>query len=154
VGGAACWWVLRLAGGPAAAAAVAVTATLARILWVGEYRVRSFEARCPACAGDLRLTRGARIRIPHALRCRGCGRTSEVRPPARPPARPETLRHLLPDCIGAWGAVWLRDEPLLSCRACGALQPATPVLRRLASAENERGEILARLTREGRFLRP
>jgi hypothetical protein len=148
------WWAGSSLGwiGPLVVSGLA--GAVVHILWTGEYRVRSFVARCPACGRKLHLARGSRIRLPHPLRCPGCSRTCEVRlPPAGSPAREgASLRHLLPECTGSWRIEWYHDERFLACYGCGARHAATPARRVIADAENERGEVLARLTREGRFL--
>lgn len=135
---------------------LAVAAALwgARYLWTGEYRVRTFVGLCPACGRHLRLAIGRRIRLPHTVVCRGCGAGCELRLRGEEAAGPRApaLRHFLPDCPGEWRSEWLWDEGFLACTRCGARHAASTELRRLAAAENQRGELLARLTEEGRFL--
>ena len=126
---------------------------LAHLFWTGRYRVRWFVGQCPRCGGHLRMSLGERISLPHTIPCLACHFEPllEVQEPARAPA-PEPLRHVRAECTGAWTEEWMWDERFLACDRCGARRPATPELRRLAAAENERGALLRQLTEEGRFL--
>lgn len=134
---------------PALALAAGLWAALH--LWRSEYRVVAFVGRCPACGEQLRLRLGTRIRLPFPLACDGCGAECQLRRrPCSPP--PDTLRHFLPDCPGEWRSEWLWDEGHLVCTGCGARHGATLHLQRLAALENEQGDLLARLTEEGRYL--
>jgi hypothetical protein len=141
---------LRYAWPPLAVAAGLWTA---RYFWTGTYRVRTFVGLCPACGRHLRLATGTRIRLPYTVACRGCGAGCELRlrvGEASPPAAAQ--RHFLSDCPGEWRSEWLWDEGFLACTRCGARHAATMELRRLAAAENQHGELLARLAEEGRYL--
>lgn len=128
-------------------------AYLAHLFWTGRYRVRWFVGQCPRCGTHLRMHLGERISLPHTIPCVACHfePVLEVRPPAEPRA-PEPLRHVRPECTGAWEEEWMWDERFLACDTCGARRPATRELRRAAAAENERGALLRQLTEEGRFL--
>jgi hypothetical protein len=126
---------------------------LAHLFWTGRYRVRWFVGQCPRCGGHLRMSLGERISLPHTVPCLACHfePALEVREEsARAAAEP--LRHVRPECTGTWAEEWMWDERFLACGGCGARRPATPELRRLARAENERGALLRQLTEEGRFL--
>lgn len=127
----------------------------ARYLWAGQHRVLAFTGRCPACARELRLRPGARIRLPFVVACTGCGAECELRQgaPERPARRRSpALFHFLPDCPGEWRSEWARDEGTLACTRCGARHEASRELHRQAAAENQQGELLARLADEGRYL--
>lgn len=132
---------------------VCVGGYLAHMFWRGRYRVRWFVGQCPRCGAHLRMQLGERISLPHTVPCVACHFEPmlEVASPeeARPP---EPLRHVRPECTGAWVEEWMWDERFLACDGCGARRPATPDLRRLADAENERGVLLRQLAEEGRFL--
>lgn len=126
---------------------------LAHLFWTGRYRVRWFVGQCPRCGGHLRMSLGERISLPHTVPCLACHfePALEVQEP-RDFAAPEPLRHVRAECTGSWTEEWMWDERFLACGGCGARRPATPELRRLAQAENERGALLRQLTEEGRFL--
>jgi hypothetical protein len=128
-------------------------AWLAHEFLMGSYRVRWFVGMCPRCGRHLRIGAGTRIRLPHTVTCFTCHfePTLEVQPEAE--SRPELLlRHVRAECTGTWTEQWMWDERFLGCGSCGARQPATPELRRLADAENERGDLMRQLADEGRFL--
>ena len=126
---------------------------LAHLFWTGRYRVRWFVGLCPRCGRHLRLSMGQRISLPHTVACLHCHfePVLEAQDPATAPP-PEPLRHVRAECTGAWREEWMWDERFLACETCGARRPATPELRRLAHAENERGALLRQLAEEGRFL--
>ena len=128
-------------------------AYLAHLFWTGRYRVRWFVGVCPRCGGQLSLSLGERIDLPHAVTCFACHFEPllEVADPADEP-EPEPLRHVRTECTGTWTEEWMWDDRFLCCDACGARRPATDALRRLADAENERGALLRQLADEGRFL--
>ena len=132
---------------------VCTGAYLAHLFWTGRYRVRWFVGQCPRCGGHLRMSLGERISLPHTVPCLACHfePALEVRE-ASARAAAEPLRHVRADCTGTWTEEWMWDERVLACGGCGARRPATPELRRLAQAENERGALLRQLTEEGRFL--
>jgi hypothetical protein len=154
-GAGAAWLASVWPGGPWAAVAMAAGIPVAAHLWRARHRVRSFTGLCPACGGSLHLRLGAPARLPMPVPCRRCGASPELRlrPPSPvTPAPSGTLRHDVPDCTGEWGSEWLWDECTLACRSCGARHAGTAELRRLAGEENQRGDLLARLAEEGRFL--
>lgn len=137
------WPVLLVCGG----------AYLAHLFWTGQYRVRWFVGMCPRCGGHLRLSAGTRIRLPHTVACLACHFEPALEMQRPEDARPELLlRHVRAECTGTWSEEWMWDERFLACGGCGARRPATPALRRLADAENERGDLLRQLANEGRFL--
>lgn len=132
---------------------ICLGAWLAHEFWTGRYRVRWFVGMCPRCGRHLRIGAGARISLPHTVPCLACHfepRLEVQRADERAPER--LLRHVVADCTGTWTERWMWDERFLGCGACGARHPATPDFRRLADAENERGELLRRLADEGRFM--
>jgi hypothetical protein len=94
---------------------------------------------------------GERIDLPHTLTCFRCHfePVLEVAEDAPPP---DPLRHVRAECTGTWAEEWMWDDRFLACDGCGARQPATAELRRLAHAENERGALLRQLADEGRFM--
>jgi hypothetical protein len=159
-----CWGVLpwldpEWPRSPLALAGVVLGAWLGRRAWAGRYRVRSFVGVCPRCTRRLSVDAGTRIDLPHTLTCGGCGYQPRLEvdlrgpaPAALPAAAAPAVRHLDGDCAGQWRERWLRDEPFLECAACGGRYYATPAARRAAREENDRGELLARLADEGRFL--
>jgi hypothetical protein len=138
---------------PWPAACVCAGGFLAHLFWTGRYRVLWFLGVCPRCGKHLRIASGTRIALPHTLTCFACHfePVLRVQEPAEAPAE-ALLRHLKAECTGAWSEGWMWDERFLSCDGCGARQPATPELRRVADDENERGALLRRLADEGRFL--
>lgn len=156
---AAAAWVANawaaVPAGPWAAAAMAAGIPLAAHLWRARHRVRSFTGLCPGWGGSLRLRLGTPVQLPVRVSCTACGARPELclRPlPIVAAVWSDALRHDLPDCTGEWRSEWLWDECSLTCRSCGARHPGTADLRRLAAEENQRGDLLARLAEEGRFL--
>lgn len=132
---------------------LAAGAYLAHLFWTGRYRVRWFVGQCPRCGAHLRMSLGERIDLPHTVPCLACHFEPTLEVQEAPEARaPDPLRHVRPECTGAWTEEWMWDERFLACHACGARRPATPALRRLAAAENERGALLRQLADEGRFV--
>jgi hypothetical protein len=128
-------------------------AFLAHTFWTGRYRVLWFMGVCPRCGKHLRIASGTRIQLPHTLTCFACHFEPVLRVQEPEQARPEVLlRHLRAECTGTWSEGWMWDERFLACGGCGARQPATPELRRLADGENEHGSLLRQLADEGRFL--
>ncbi|MDB4949156.1 MAG: hypothetical protein JWM27_1805 [Gemmatimonadetes bacterium] len=159
----ACWapipWLAALRPRyPWAAIALCLGVYLAQRVWTGRYRVRSFLGVCPRCGRHLRIDAGTAIDLPHTLTCAGCHFEPRLEVDFRlaaartAPAAGTTVRHLEGECAGSWHEHWHQDEPYLECAACGARHFATPQLRRAAAAENARGDLLARLADEGRFL--
>jgi hypothetical protein len=155
---AATAWLARVTpSGPWSTLVLAAGLVLAARAWRDRYRVASFMGLCPACGCQMALRTGGRIRLPRRIFCNACGSSPELcvrapRPAASPCATPGSLRHYRADCTGQWRAEWLWDESFLSCRECGVRHPASSELRRAAAEENQRGDLLARLADEGRFL--
>jgi hypothetical protein len=124
--------------------------------WTGRYVVLSFAGFCPRCGRELELLRGSKIDLPHALTCFGCHFEPvlevSVANSRRATRAAETVRvdHRSPECGGRWRVE--RGGFALSCDACGVRHCATPAARRAADEENRRGDLLAELTSEGRFL--
>jgi hypothetical protein len=123
--------------------------------WTGRYRVISFAGICPRCGLPLSLGSDRTISLPHTLTCFHCHFEPqlEIRAPDDPDdAAAESLSHRSPECVGHWSLRWLADEAFMVCERCRAHRPATPGARRAAAAENDRADLLERLTREGRPL--
>lgn len=142
-------------GSPWAGLVMAAGLPAAVRLWRGCRYVCSFMGLCPACGRALRLPLGTAAELPLRVCCRGCGARPELRiRPVKPssPERTQALRHLRPDCTGAWRSEWLWDECTLACAGCGARQAGTAALRRAAAEENLHGDLMERLAEEGRFL--
>lgn len=122
--------------------------------WTGRYRIRSFAGICPRCGSPLSLGVDRTVDLPHTLTCFSCHFEPrlEVRfaGAADPPevASASTLSHN-GDCVGRWEVRWLADEPFLYCALCHGGAPAGEGARAAASAEDEMGELLDRLTGEG-----
>jgi hypothetical protein len=120
--------------------------------WRGRYRVTSFAGICPRCARPLSLGADKLIDLPHKLTCFTCHFEPrlEVRFPAvRGDNVPPPLEHQLPDCIGMWERRWLADAPFVYCEICHAGCVETPEVRAIADAENDRADLLKRLSDEG-----
>lgn len=128
---------------------------LAHREWTGRYHVRAFAGLCPRCQHPLSLGVDRTISLPHTLTCYHCHfePTLEVRFGERTGARrarEETaLLHRGGDCVGHWSLRWLADEPYLVCDRCRAHRPASPAARAAAAAEDDLGQLLRDLTREG-----
>lgn len=127
---------------------------LAHKHWTGKYLVCSFAGVCPRCGGALELDLGTTINLPHTLTCYCCHfepRLEIARPaPDRPRAANDRVEHRTAECAGRWSLHLFGKERFVVCERCGACHPAAPEAQRMAEAENERGDLLARLTREGR----
>jgi hypothetical protein len=121
--------------------------------WTGRYRVRAFAGICPRCGRHLQLAPGTRIDLPLAVTCFACHFEPllEVSPSA-PEEAADGVRHRSPECVGRWERMWLADERFVVCSACRAHFPATPAACGAADGENARGELLADLSDQGRFL--
>lgn len=124
---------------------------LAHRFWTGRFQVHNFAGICPRCGHPISLGVDRAISLPHTLTCYHCHFEPrlEVRFD-RDRSPPAALDHQDDDCPGRWHTRWLADEPYLICTRCLAGAPATPALRALADAENQRADLLARLAREGR----
>lgn len=139
-------------------AAFVAGAYLAFRAWTGRYQVRSFTGRCPRCRRHLRIDAGTTIDLPHTLTCFGCHFEPRLEVSFRPQpvvthaGERVWVRHLEPDCTGRWRLGWFCDDPYLGCVGCGARHFATPEARKIADEENARGDLLERLTNEGRFM--
>jgi hypothetical protein len=128
-------------------------AYLAHLFWHGRYRVRWFVGVCPRCGGQVRLSMGERIDLPHTLTCFACHFEPVLEvADARDVPAPDPLPHVRADCTGRWTEEWMWDDRFLACDGCGARQPATPELRRRAEEENEHGALLRQLADEGRWM--
>lgn len=137
---------------PWAVGSLAAGAFLAHRAWTGRFRVRAFAGICPRCERELSLSPGTGVSLPHTLTCFACHFEPQLRVVLRPRAAPDTVEHWDADCVGRWGFRWLADEPYLVCDTCRSHYPATGEARRAAEDENERGQLLSRLTTEGDFL--
>ncbi|HET8655421.1 MAG TPA: hypothetical protein VFL93_07880 [Longimicrobiaceae bacterium] len=123
--------------------------------WHGRYRVYSFAGICPRCGHPLSLGVDRTISLPHTLTCYWCHfeprlEVSFGTEPDGPKVEGGSPAHCTPECVGRWELRWLADEPFMVCDRCHAGTPATARTRRAAAAENERADVLSRLTREGR----
>ena len=123
--------------------------------WTGKYAVYSFAGICPRCGSPLSLGVDRKIDLPHTLTCFHCHFEPRLEVQfagtGEAPAF-EKPEHQLPECVGLWKKRWLADSPFLYCELCHAGVPWTEPAAELANAENERAEILSRLTDEGRPL--
>ncbi len=142
---------------PWAAGAMVAGVYLAYRYWTGRYLVCAFSGACPRCGRQLELRLGSFINLPHSMTCFACHFEPRLEVSAETlaePVRRSPLRldHADDDCTGRWELVSFGRHRTLLCRPCGARQPAVPALRALAEAENEQGDLLARLTSEGRSL--
>jgi hypothetical protein len=119
--------------------------------WAGRFRVSSFAGICPRCAQPLSLGIDKLIDLPHKLTCYTCHFEPrlEVRFPSRGEEETVVLEHQIPDCIGLWERRWLADAPFVYCEGCHAGKPEIAEVRAMAEAENERAELLRRLSDEG-----
>ena len=118
--------------------------------WTGKYIVRAFAGSCPRCGHRLELGRGSKIDLPHTLTCFHCH--FEPRLVLEEEDAPVRIGHQSADCAGSWSARWIHDESWLVCDRCAAAHPATADAQKAAETENECGQLLRRLTDDGRFL--
>jgi hypothetical protein len=125
---------------------------LAHRQWVGRYRVRSFAGICPRCGAPLSMGLDHTISLPHTLTCFHCHFEPRLEVHFAEPAaaRAPLPEHRAPECTGLWELRWLADEAFVVCSHCHAGCPATPRARQAADEENDRADLLDRLTREGR----
>jgi hypothetical protein len=139
---------------PWVAGAFVAGAYLAYREWTGRYSVHSFAGICPRCGSPLSLGIDRKIDLPHTLTCFNCHFEPRLEVSFAHGGEPEEVRleHQAPDCVGRWKKRWLADSPFLYCEECHGGTPWSEGAKELAEAENERAEILARLTEEGRPL--
>lgn len=119
--------------------------------WTGRYRVGSFAGICPRCGNPLSLGIDRVIDLPHTLTCFNCHFEPQLRVDfARGSSEiGRILEHQRGDCVGLWSTRWLADAEFVYCEDCRAGAAATPEIRALSRAENERAELLQRLADEG-----
>jgi hypothetical protein len=130
-------------------------AYLAYRYWTGRYLVCAFTGGCPRCGRPLELELGSTINLPHTLTCFQCHFEPRLEVTFQP--KPSGLvvsgravDHRDAECIGRWSLHEFGKERAVVCDRCGARHSATPEACRAADAENERADLLLRLTREGR----
>jgi hypothetical protein len=138
------WVTLAFVGG----------AYLAYRSWKGRFAVRSFAGICPRCGSALSMGIDRTIDLPHTLTCFTCHFEPrlEVSFTADEAIVPPRLEHHSALCVGRWETRWLADQRFVYCAECHAGRPADRRSRADAEAENEIGELLERLTDEGRPL--
>ncbi|MEX2571838.1 MAG: hypothetical protein WD737_11120 [Gemmatimonadota bacterium] len=135
--------------------AVVAGALLSYREWTGRYWVQSFAGVCPRCGAPLALGLDRMIDLPHVLTCFTCHFEPrlEVQLAGQDERHfPDEPEHQEEDCVGHWRTRWLADAAFLYCDECHAGVLASPQATQLAEAENERAEILRRLTDEGQPL--
>ncbi|MQA89449.1 MAG: hypothetical protein GEU90_04330 [Gemmatimonas sp.] len=136
---------------PWVAGAFVAGAYLAYRDWTGRYSVHSFAGICPRCGSPLSLGLDRKIDLPHTLTCFSCHFEPrlEVSFAGEGEGQVVRLEHQVPECVGLWKKRWLADSAFLYCEECHGGLPWSDVAKEQAEAENERAEILARLTDEG-----
>lgn len=141
---------------PWVAAAFLGGAFLAHRSWKGRYTILSFAGICPRCGSPLSLGVERTVDLPHTLTCFSCHFEPRLEIASTERGSEVDVRnlplHRAEDCVGRWRIRWLADEPFIFCDSCRGGVPATREGHLLADTENEWGELLARLTDEGRPL--
>lgn len=84
---------------------------MARMAWVGEYYVSSFEGACPRCGTALQLKPGSRVRNRQRIECPGCqGRPTLVLESPAETAQAEGFAKPAPDLERRRGGLDRRRE--------------------------------------------
>ena len=122
--------------------------------FAGRYRVSCFAGLCPRCGQPISLGVDRCIGLPHTLTCYSCHfePTLEVNFLEEEEREDRLPDHRHPACVGRWETRWLADERVLVCSGCRAGTLATERAEAQAGEENERADLLDRLTREGRLI--
>ena len=126
----------------------------ARRQFSGRYRVSCFAGLCPRCGQPVSLGQERCIDLPHTLTCFNCHcePTLEVHFAEEEEQVEGLPEHREPVCVGRWQGRWLADVRIIICSHCRASCTATEEALEQAKDDNERADLLDRLTREGRTI--